>query len=237
MRTKMLAAAGMAAVSVQLILFGRERDAVHPPTRAPSTGRERGSAGWTASRFFQKRMSYNAAAALALQASWSAVDIAPRIATGCRPGCRVRLQRESHGPGEEQSSSDDTSRRTWFLVGPGTSGCARRSPERYRLPGVTTRCAGPCGDLWRGPAAPLGAEAWCRPDESATDAASGPGTAYVTAMWPIAGRRSGWAGRRSWRSCVLAPRPSAVVRERRSGSRASRDRQVVPGGRGPGRGE
>src|SRR6185437_4477343 len=35
MRTKMLAAAGMAAVGVQLILFGRERDAVHSAAHPP----------------------------------------------------------------------------------------------------------------------------------------------------------------------------------------------------------
>jgi len=38
MRTKMLAAAGMAAVGVQLILSGRERDAVHPADPAHPTG-------------------------------------------------------------------------------------------------------------------------------------------------------------------------------------------------------
>jgi threonine synthase len=38
----------------------------------------------------------------------------------------------------------------------------------------------------------------------------------------LADRRNGWAVRRSWRSSTPPPRPSAVVRERRSGSRASR---------------
>lgn len=38
MRTKVLAAAGMAAVGVQLILVGRERDAVHPTDLAHRAG-------------------------------------------------------------------------------------------------------------------------------------------------------------------------------------------------------
>ena len=47
-----------------------------------------------------------------------------RFAPGCRPAAAF-ASRESPGPGEEQSSSDDSSRRTTFLVSPGTSGCAR----------------------------------------------------------------------------------------------------------------